>query len=603
MADKYFSMDNLRFLMYEVHDTTSLATNPQYAEYTRETSDMMLDAAKQLADSMLFPYFEEVDRYGSKYKDGTIQVHPIINKFMKAAGEGGWIGAAAPTELGGMQMPSSLFNAVNFLMGAANNSMIGYTGLTGGAAKLIYSFGTKEQQEKYIPKMFSGDWQGTMALTEPQAGSSLSDLTTSAKLMDDGSYRIKGQKIFISSGDYSGVENVVHLMLARIEGAPAGSKGISLFIVPKHRVSDDGSLTPNDVTTAGAFSKMGQCGYATSHLIMGEKDDCHGWLVGTENRGLRHMFQMMNGARISVGLTGASIASAAYYASLQYANERPQGRRITNRDLNKPQSLIIEHADVRRMLMLQKAIMEGSLSLLMECTMLHDRLQISDNEEEKEDLDLLLELLTPIAKTYPSEDGARAVSNGLQIFGGYGFCKDFPLEQLYRDIRICPLYEGTTGIQSMDLLGRKVTASNGKALMLLAAQIQKEVQEAMNYDELKPYAKRLMQEGQNLQEVTQHLVGMAMQGDTEGFLADANLYMELFSTNIMAWQWLKQANAAKRALLTENPQGDRLKMLEGKILSLKFYYKYELPKTLAWSATLKDNAEQLTIAKEEEVLC
>jgi len=315
------------------------------------------------------------------------------------------------------------------------------------------------------------------------------------------------------------------------------------------------------------------------------------------------MFQMMNGARISVGATGASIASAAYYASLQYANERPQGRRIPDRDINKPQSLIIEHADVRRMLMLQKVIMEGSISLLLECTMLHDRMQLTDNEQEKEDLDLLLELLTPVAKTYPSEAGGVAVSNGLQIFGGYGFCKDFPLEQLHRDIRICPLYEGTTGIQSMDLLGRKVTTANGKALVLFAAEVQKEVEEAMNYDDLKPYAKRLMQEEQNLQEVTQHLVDIAMQGDKEGFLADANIYMELFSANILAWQWLKQANAAKRALLTENPQGERLKMLEGKILSLKFYFKYEMPKTMAWSAILKDNTEQLTVAKKDEVLC
>ena len=602
MADKYVSMENLKFLMFDVHNTQELAKHPMYAEYNRETSEMMLDTAKQLSDSMLFPHFEAVDRYGSDFKDGTIQVHPSINEFIKAAGEGGWIGAAAPAELGGMQMSGSLLNAVHFIMGAANNSMMGYIGLTGGAARLIYSFGTKEQQEKYVPKMFAGDWQGTMALTEPQAGSSLSDLTTSAKPMPDGSYRIKGQKIFISSGDYSGVENVVHLMLARIEGAPKGSKGISLFIVPKHRVNDDGSLTANDVTTAGAFHKMGQCGYATSHLIMGEKDDCHGWLVGTENRGLRHMFQMMNSARISVGVTGAAIASAAYYASLQYANERPQGRRINDKDINKPQSLIVEHADVRRMLMLQKVIMEGSISLLMECTKLHDLIETADNEADKEDYDLLLELLTPVAKTYPSEVGSVSVSNGLQIFGGYGFCKDFPLEQYYRDIRICALYEGTTGIQSMDLLGRKVTAANGKALMLLAAEVQKVVQEATNYDELKPYAKRLMQEGQLLQEVTQHLIGIAMKGDAEVFLADANYYMDLFSTNIMAWQWLKQATVAKRILLTENPQGEKLKLLEGKIHSLKFYYKYEVPKTQAFAAVLKDT-EHLTIVREKEVLC
>ncbi len=602
MASEYMSMDNLRFLMYEVFETPELANHPFYAEYNKDTIDMMLDTAKQLSDNMLFPFFEEADRYGTEYRDGTIQIHPSTNKFIKAAGEGGWIGAAAPAKLGGMQMPSTLLNAVHFIMGAANNSAMGYIGLTGGAARLIYSFGTKEQQEKYIPKMFAGDWQGTMALTEPQAGSSLSDLVTSATPAGDGSYRIKGQKIFISSGDYSGVENVVHLMLARIDGAPKGSKGISLFIVPKHRINEDGSFTSNDVTTAGAFHKMGQSGYATSHLIMGEKDDCHGHLVGEEGRGLHHMFQMMNAARISVGVTGAAIASAAYYASLQYANERPQGRRITNRDINLPQSLIIEHADVRRMLMLQKTIVEGSLGLLMECTKLHDLMEIEEDEEKKKNYDMLLELLTPVAKTYPSEAGIVSVSNGLQIFGGYGFCKDFPLEQLYRDIRICPLYEGTTGIQSMDLLGRKVTMGNGKALMLLAGEVQKAVQEAMNYDDLKPYAKELMRQGQLLQETTQYLIGIAMTGDKEGFLADANFYMELFSINIIAWQWLKQANVAKRALLTENPQGDRLQFLESKIHALKFYFKYEVPKTAGFITILKDT-EQLTVAREKELIC
>ena len=308
--------------------------------------------------------------------------------------------------------------------------------------------------------MLSGKWGGTMCLTEPQAGSSLSDIVTKATPSKNGYYNISGQKIFISAGDSQYAENIVHLLLARVEGAPKGTKGISLFIVPKNRIKPDGSLEPNDVNSVADFQKMGQKGYCTTHLGFGDKEDCRGWLVGEENQGLKYMFMMMNAARIGVGRDASAIASAAYQASLQYANERPQGRKLTSdgkKNVEESQSLIIEHPDVRRMLLLQKAVVEGSMSLVLLAAKYYDLETTAQSKEEKYKYNSLLEMIIPVVKTYPSEAGSYSVNNGLQVLGGYGFCSDFILQQYYRDIRISAIYEGTTGIQSQDLLGRKDT--------------------------------------------------------------------------------------------------------------------------------------------------
>ena len=335
------------------------------------------------------------------------------------------------------------------------------------------------------------------------------------------------------------------------------------------------------------------------HLMFGENDDCEGYLVGEENKGLSYMFQLMNEARILVGLGGCAIASAAYYASLEYANERPQGRRLNDKDPDQPQTLIVNHPDVKRMLLLQKSIVEGGFSLVAECAKYWDYTRVLEGEE-KEKYELLLEILTPVVKTYPSEMGIISVSNGLQVLGGSGFCKDFPLENYYRDIRIYPLYEGTTGIQSMDLLGRKVTMKQGKAVKYLFAEVNKDIEAAKTYPELSKYVKILEEKLQVLQSVTMKLIGIAMKGNIELFLSDANLYMEFFGTIAVAWQWLKQATTAKQILLTENPQGEDLKFYESKIHTMKFFFAYEVPKTLGLAQRLMDD-EVLTIATEREV--
>ncbi|MEM6343206.1 MAG: acyl-CoA dehydrogenase [Bacteroidota bacterium] len=596
MAKTYINTKNLRFLLHEVHAVEDVLAQEKFAHFDTESVNMLVDAAKQFSDTYLFPHYEGMDRNEPQLVDGEITVHESVIPFIKAAGEAGWIGASAPLDDGGMQAPSMLSVATGLIFAAGNNAATPFTGLTASVVNLFVEYGTPEQKAAYLDKLISGEWQGTMCLTEPQAGSSLSDITTSATPQPDGSYKIKGQKIYISGGDYQGIDNVVHMLLARIDGAPAGTKGISLFIVPKNR---DGGQKPNDVSVAGLYHKMGQKGIPATHLMFGEDDDCVGYLIGEENKGLSCMFQMMNEARIGVGVGATGVASAAYHASLEYAQERPQGRRLDDRDLSKPQTLIINHPDVKRMLLLQKAVVEGSMSLAVACGKYADMADALEGEEAA-NAHLLLEILTPILKTYPSEMGITSISNGLQIFGGGGFCEDFPLENYYRDIRIFSIYEGTTGIQSQDLLGRKVTMKQGAAMKLLFGEIQKTVAAASTFEELKPYVDILNEKLQKVQQVSMHLVGFAMQGKIERFLSDATLYMELFSIMAIAWQWLAQAVAAKQQLLTQSLGEDEKAFYESKLHTMKYFYHYEVPKTLGLIQRLLDN-EVLTIESEKEL--
>jgi butyryl-CoA dehydrogenase len=573
----------------------------RFQDHDKDAINIFMDSIKDFSDQDLYPCFREMDEQPAHYKDGKIVVHPALETILPKTGELGLVAAPFDYEDGGLQLPLTFHTAAMFIAEAANNNVPGYPGLTSGAANLIATFGSEELKEKYVPNMLTQEWGGTMCLTEPQAGSSLSDITTSATPAEDGSYRIKGQKIFISGGDHEYSSNIIHLVLARIEGAPAGTKGISLFVVPKKRVDGD-NLESNDVITAGDFQKMGQRGYCTTHLVFGENDDCHGWLVGEPNFGLKYMFQMMNGARIAVGRSGIAIATAAYYASLQYANERPQGRRLTNtgqKDLSVGQTLIINHPDVRRMLLLQKAVSEGSLALLIQTGIYHD-LHLVTEGEEKEKYYFLEELLTPILKTYPAEMGQTAVSNGLQILGGYGFCSEFVLQQYHRDIRIMSLYEGTTGIQSLDLLGRKVTMKGGKALMLIGQEMGKDINEANTFDELKPYAKILGEQIHLTTQVVGYLTEFAKKGQHERFLSDATLFMDFFSTIVIGWQWLKLATAAKTALVTGN-KNQTEEFYESQIHTMKFFFKYEMSKTEGL-AKIMMNPEVLTLKEEKELI-
>ena len=594
----YMSIDHLRFLLYQVHDVESILSLEFFADYDRSSIDILIDSVKDYCDKDLYPFFKEMDEKGAYFEDGKVHVHPQIGKIMKDSGANGWLGMTFDYDDGGMQMPHLIANSLFHIMESANNHVPGYLGLTSGSADLIRTFGTKELYNTYGPKMLSGEWAGTMCLTEPQAGSSLSDITTSATPSGDGSYKIKGHKIFISGGDHEYCDNFVHLTLARIEGAPAGTKGISLFVVPKNRIKPDGSLESNDVTTAGDFQKLGQKGYCTTHLVFGENNDSQGWIVGEPNKGLKYMFMMMNGARIDVGLTAASTATAAYYASLQYAKERPQGRLISDsgkKDATSEQTLIINHPDVRRMLLLQKAITEASVSLLLECSKYADILHAAEGEE-KENAKLLLEILVPIAKTYPSEKGQESISNGLQVLGGYGYTSEFILQQYYRDIRIMSLYEGTTGIQSIDLLGRKIPMANGKALQLLLAKAQDIIVKASSYESLKLEANQLTKALGKMGQVLEHLTPLAAQGKINTYLSDATIFMKMMSNVVIAYQWLQMGLAAQVAL--DGDQKDYTdEFYKGKITTMKFYYKYELPMINADAKTLMDE-QRITMGDE-----
>ena len=595
----YVSADHLRFLLHEyLRAPERIADFEAYDGYDAEAFDMALQAAIDISDQYLFPIYRVMDKEKATCENGVVWTHPKLQEGIDAMAEGGWISAAAPFEVGGQSMPMVLNNAGSLVFMAANANLAAYAFLTTGASNLILAYGSQELKDTYLPHMYSGRFQGTMALTEPQAGSSLSDITSVAKLQDDGTYKITGQKIYISGGDHAGVDNVVHLMLARIEGAAAGTRGISLFVVPKKRPDGDGGWVPNDVLTAGIYGKMGQKGYVAAHLMYGENDGTVGYLVGEPHQGLKYMFSMMNEARIGTGIMATGSASGAYYASLKYAKERPQGRHPSQKDVSKPQVPIIEHADVRRMLLQQKSIVEGSMALLLEASLWADLSEKGGDTPEAKEAHLLLELLTPVIKTFPSEYGTIAVTQGMQVLGGAGYCDDFPLEQYYRDIRVNAIYEGTTGIHGMDLLGRKVLMENGAGLKALSERMESDIAACAKTfpDEAAAVAKAAGQLGAT----TGHLIGILKADGPEAFLADASLYLEQFGLVVIAWHWLRMAATAQ----TKLDGGDgRLSdtFYQSAVTTMRYFVEYELPKAGALNRRL-NSTRRVTLEAEPALL-
>jgi butyryl-CoA dehydrogenase len=587
MAKKQVSMKNLRFLLNEVFKVTDLNRSPYFGHHNATTYKMVLDEAAKLGDKLLYPIFEEMDRNPPELVDGVVRVHPSTRKIIREFGSNGWISAIFPESHGGDQLPLTVANACNFVFAAANYSASVYMGLSAGAVNLILTFGDDTLKKTYADNMIKGIWQGTMALTEPQAGSSLADIVTTATPDGNGGYTMTGQKIFISAGDHDAVDNVVHLVLAKIEGAPAGVKGISLFVVPKKRPEDDGTLVDNDVTVTQVFHKMGYRGAPITELSFGEKNDCRAFLVGEANRGLSYMFQMMNEARLGVGLGATAIASAAYYAALDYTQNRCQGRKLSAKDPLSPQIPLIEHADIKRMLLFQRAVVEGSLALILQCSFYEDMQHVCP-PEEKEHYHLLLDLLTPVAKSYPSEMGILATSQSIQCFGGYGYCEDFPVEQHFRDMRIHTIHEGTTGIQGMDLLGRKVVMHNGKAFFLFMEEVRKTIAEARFNTATEPQAQALEEALASLEKVTSHLIVQAQTQGPETMLADAVLYLELFGIVTMAWQWLNQALVVQSAQTGKLSKADQA-FYDGKQCTFRYFFAYELPKIQGLARRLTDN--------------
>jgi butyryl-CoA dehydrogenase len=571
----FYSKRDLQFQLFEVLDSESLTKYKYFQDHNRESFDMVLEAADGIATKMMLPLLTEMDRKEPQLVDGKIRIHEGMKAIIKKMGEDGWVNATFRYDEGGQQLPITFLNAAGFIFQAANYSSSIFSFMSGGSANLIRTFGSQELINTFTPNLYSGKWQGTMALTEPDAGSSLSDISTSAEATDvEGVYKIKGQKIYISAGDHDACENIVHLMLAKIKGGPIGAKGISLFVVPQKRIKNS-ELIDNDVVTAGIFHKMGYKGAPIAHLSVGSNDGAEGYLVGEPHKGLSYMFQLMNEARIGVGMNATAIGTAAYYASLAYAKERPQGRKISEKDPAKPQIPIINHADVKRMLLFQKSVVEGSLALNFYCSLLSDFIHVEEGEA-KERANLLLDLLTPIAKSYPSEMCCLSTSAAVQVLGGAGYITDFTVEQFYRDARIHPIHEGTTAIHGIDLLGRKITIHNGKAIQIFFEEINKTMAEASNEVSLQPFVEQLQKSLSKAQQVTGYLLGLAGKGETEKFLADATLYLEMFGIITIAWQWLNQGIVAQQKL-NDAHEADQ-NFYQGKLATMRYFYEYELVK-------------------------
>ncbi|TXH04559.1 MAG: acyl-CoA dehydrogenase [Nevskiaceae bacterium] len=568
---------DLDFLLYDWLDVPALCATARYAQHDRATFESVIEAAHTLAEEKFLPFAAKLDANEPMFDGERVHIVPEVKDALRAYVEGGFLSAAFDADVGGSQLPYVVAQAVASLFASANGPAVGYMMLTAAAANLLRAHGTAEQQARYMRPMIEGRWFGTMCLSEPQAGSSLGDIKTRAAPQPDGSYRITGNKMWISGGEHELSENIVHLVLARIEGAPAGVKGISLFIVPKFHVNDDGTLgARNGVRLAGLNHKMGCRGTVNTVLNFGETP-CAGYLVGKPNEGLACMFHMMNEARIGVGLAGVMSGYAGYLFALDYARQRPQGRPVGDKNPDSKPVAIIAHSDVRRMLLQQKAYVEGGLALCLYCAKLVDEKATAGDAKQKEELGLLLEILTPIAKAWPAEFCLEANKLAIQVLGGYGYTRDYPVERHYRDNRLNAIHEGTNGIQGLDLLGRKVTMKSGAAFRLLLARMQQTARAAVE-PELAEHATALNEALARAARTTQALAAVAMQGNVELFLANAHLYLEMLGHTVVAWLWLQQAQCALRARAGTAAGADR-DFLDGKLAACRYFFRHELPKT------------------------
>ena len=584
----------LDFLLHDWLDAGALTQRERFAEHSRETFDAVMDTCERIAREKYAPFNRLVDTEEPRTEtaaDGSLRVVlPQATHDARAAyAESGMLAAAQDYEHGGMQLPYLVEAAANAFFGKASIS-IGSSLLTVGNANLLMVHGTALQKAVFAANEFNGRWAGTMCLSEPQAGSSLSDIATRAVLEDDSDplgprYRLKGNKMWISAGEHELTENIVHLVLAKIPGPDGklipGVKGISLFIVPKQLVDTQGQLTGvrNDVALAGLNHKLGWRGTTNTLLNFGEgqfkvdgREGAVGYLVGQPHQGLRCMFHMMNEARIAIGMSAAMLGLAGYEASLDYAKTRTQGRPVgaAGKDASQPPVRLIEHADIKRMLLIQKSYCEGALALLLYCARLVDEQHTADAAQADE-ARLLLEVLTPVAKSWPSENCLEANSLAIQIHGGYGYTRDFPVEQYWRDNRLNMIHEGTHGIQAADLLGRKVLMEDGRGLQLLAGRINASIENALQKPALAEHAKALAQALARVGGATQKAWATGEPGEA---LANAVPYMQAFGHVVMAWTWLELSLAASASKNEAHRAG-----VAG---ATAYFYHYELPKIDAW---------------------
>jgi alkylation response protein AidB-like acyl-CoA dehydrogenase len=567
---EFLSRRDVDFLLYEWLDVVALTKHDHFAEHSRDTFDAVLDLSGDIATKCFAPHNKKGDQNEPSIGPaGEVVLIDEIKHALDTFSEAGLLAGPFDETVGGMQLPAVVAQASMAFFRAANPSTTSYAFLTVGNANLLVEYGSKEQIDTWVRPMLEGRYFGTMCLSEPDAGSSLADITTKAVPAADGTYRITGTKMWITGGDHELTENIVHLVLAKAPDGGPGVKGISLFIVPKFL--PDGSR--NDVALVSLNHKMGN--HATTNALLNFGDGTHrpdsepgavGYLVGQEHKGLVYMFHMMNEARMAVGLQATATGYSGYLASVEYAKQRVQGRAVDAKDPARPPVALIEHADVKRMLLAQKAYVEGAFALGLYCAMLVDE-ERTGIGADRDRAHLLLDLLTPIAKSWPAQWCLEANSLAIQVHGGYGYTKEFDVEQCYRDNRLNAIHEGTHGIHGLDLLGRKVVMADGAALTLLAERINETIEVALKSEDTAVYAKDLRHAVQRLVDVTAKLWSA---GDIATTLANSTVYLEAAGHVVVAWMWLEQLSAAS------DHHGD---FYDGKRAAARYFYTYELPKT------------------------
>jgi hypothetical protein len=600
MAQLIADRRDVDFVLHEQLKVEELARHERFADFNRKAVDLIISEARNLAIKELLPTRQDGDRQGARFDGGKVFVPESFHKAWKAYKEGEWLAMTEDPDWGGQGMPRAVAMAAADYLNGANFAFMMYAGLTHGAGKLVESFGTEKLKKLFLKRMYSGEWTGTMLLTEPEAGSDVGALTTSAVKNPDGTYSITGNKIFISSGEHDLVENIIHPVLARIDGAPAGTAGISLFLVPKIWVNDDGSLgEPNDIVCTGIEEKMGIHGNATCSMALGSKGRCRGMLLGEENKGMRAMFLMMNEARLLVGSQGLACASPAYMYALAYARERVQGRHLLKAlDKSAPSVPIIQHPDIRRMLMLMKVYVEGMRSLIFYVGHLEDCLHTAADPDAKAKYQGMIDFLIPIAKGYVTDRSCEVCNLGIQVYGGYGYIREYPMEQLLRDCRITPIYEGTNGIQAMDLLGRKLGLNKGRPMMDLLGEIQAALAAAKAVPRTAPFAETVEGMLNKLGEVAMHMGAAAMSDKVLTAFAFAHPFLEVCGDVVMAWMLLWRARIAAEKLAAGVKEKDAL-FYEGQLKSIEFFASTILPVTFGkMKAILAGNTAMVDIHED-----
>jgi alkylation response protein AidB-like acyl-CoA dehydrogenase len=590
---------DLTFMLFELFDSEALLNRERYQDHDRQTFNEVINTAKAIATQHFLPIRQKLDTHQPTFDGKRVHLIPELKPAIDAVNASGIGSATADYDLGGMQLPPIIASAAGAYLSVAAGVGMGYNMLTTANANLLEAHASRVLIEKWVKPMREGRFMGTMAMTEPGSGSGLGDLITKAVKTDDGNYRISGNKIYISGGDHNLSENIVHLVLARLQGAPKGVKGISLFIVPKFLVNEDGSIgEDNEVALSGLFHKMGGRAQTSTALSFGEKEGSIGYLVGEENCGLKYMFHMMNEARIMVGTSGAVLAVAGYQYSVDYAKNRPQGRLPSCKDPMLPMVNIIEHADVKRMLLAQKAYAEGALSLVFYGTQLSDDSHTAETQEQRQHAYILLDFLTPIIKTWPSEYGPKANSLAIQVLGGHGYINEHPVEMFYRDNRLNPIHEGTTGIQSLDLMTRKVPMNKMQGYSATLAEIYKTIEQAKQHSSLSEFTLQLTDAVHTLEKTTQAVLTAMSSKNIDLALANSVKYLELFGHVIIAWLWLKQGIVATKAL-EKQPHQEDVNFYKGKLQALQYFYRFELPEIAIWS-TLLMNTDSSTFDMQVE---